>query len=342
MATKTEKKPPARAKRSKVEVQREFEELQEAVSEREPVDAKTAASVAGREAEVRAEVAEVSVESVVQRIAGLGLDVSRALSDVAEKLNGEVRLLASLQEAVAIERRELERLHQIDIAATAVDQLVEDYTRKQEELETDIGAQRDRWEAETARLERERRDQEESLKKQRQREAEDYEYKKVLERKKAQDKYDEDQRQLTRQNAERQEALEKDWQRREAVLKEREDELARLQGEVAGFSARLAKEVEAGMVEARRQADGQYERQILLLKKDAEAEARVSALSLKAMEQSLAASAAQVAALEKQLVEAKQQVQDIAVRAIEGASGARALSHINQIAMEQAKNRPQG
>jgi hypothetical protein len=36
-------------------------------------------------------------------------------------------------------------------------------------------------------------------------------------------------------------------------------------------------------------------------------------------------------------------VQDIAVKAIEGASGARALSHINQIAMEQAKHRsPQG
>lgn len=43
----------------------------------------------------------------------------------------------------------------------------------------------------------------------------------------------------------------------------------------------------------------------------------------------------------KQLADAKQQVQDIAVKAIEGASGARALSHINQIAMEQAKNRPQ-
>jgi len=49
----------------------------------------------------------------------------------------------------------------------------------------------------------------------------------------------------------------------------------------------------------------------------------------------------QIAALEKQLADAKQQVQDIAVKAIEGASGARALSHINQIAMEQAKNRPQ-
>lgn len=40
--------------------------------------------------------------------------------------------------------------------------------------------------------------------------------------------------------------------------------------------------------------------------------------------------------------EAKKQVQDIAVKAIDGASGAKkALSHINQIALEQAKGRPQ-
>jgi colicin import membrane protein len=43
----------------------------------------------------------------------------------------------------------------------------------------------------------------------------------------------------------------------------------------------------------------------------------------------------------KRLAEAIQQVQDIAVKAIEGDSHA-PLSHINQIAMEQAKNRPRG
>ena len=40
----------------------------------------------------------------------------------------------------------------------------------------------------------------------------------------------------------------------------------------------------------------------------------------------------------KQLAGARQQVQDIAVRAIEGASGAKALSQVNQIAVEQARN----
>jgi len=44
--------------------------------------------------------------------------------------------------------------------------------------------------------------------------------------------------------------------------------------------------------------------------------------------------------LEKQLAGARLQVQDISVKAIEGASGARALAHINRIAMEQAKDGP--
>ena len=45
----------------------------------------------------------------------------------------------------------------------------------------------------------------------------------------------------------------------------------------------------------------------------------------------------------ERLDEAKKQVQDIAIKAIEGASGASALSQINKIAMEQAKVRsPQG
>jgi len=73
------------------------------------------------------------------------------------------------------------------------------------------------------------------------------------------------------------------------------------------------------------------------MKKDAEAEKRFGELRVKTLEDTVSHQQAQIATLEKQLADAKQQVQDIAVKAIEGASGARALSHINQIAMEQAE-----
>ena len=342
MAAKPDKKPAPRPKRTARETQAEFDVIEAALTASGTPDAKSIESERARSEEVRARAEGVTVETVVRGIAGLGLDVSRALADVSDKLTAEVNLLSTLREAVEIERRELERLHRIDVAATTLDQLIADHTRNKQQFETEMEDARAEWDAETTQAERERREQEEALKKQRAREIEDYEYKKALERKKAQDKYDEEQRLAERRNAEKQAALDKDWQAREATLKAREDEVARLQAEVAAFPARLASEIQSAVAEAKRQVEAGFERQLLVLQKDAEAEARVSELRVKSLEQSLAAGVAQVAALERQLAEAKQQVQDIAVRAIDGASGSRALGHINQIAMEQAKNRPQG
>jgi hypothetical protein len=340
---KDTRKAAARPARSRAQTQQEFAEIREEVEKAsETADAKVAEAMKLHEAEIRREVEGVGVEAVVQRLSALSLEVSRTLGDVSEKLTAEVRQLALLREAAALERRELGQLHKIDIAATALDQLIEEHAREKQRLEAEVAAQRKAWEEESAAQARERKEQEESLKKLRQREAEEFEYRKALERKKAQDKYEEELRARDKANAERQEALEKSWQSREAALKEREEELARLKEEVEGFPARLAKDTEAAALRGRQEAEAKLQQQILMLEKDAATEKRVAELRVKGLEESLARNAAQLGALEKQLAEAKQQVQDIAVKAIEGASGARALSHINQIAMEQAKNRPQG
>jgi colicin import membrane protein len=336
-------KPPVRPKRTKTEVQREFEEIQEQTADaRESADPKMEEASRRHEAEVREAVEVVTVESTVQRISGLGLEISKALAGLSAKLTDEVLLLATVREAVELERKEIDRLHKIDVAATAVDQLVQDYGRQKQELETGIAGRRAEWEAETARVERDRKEQEESLRKQRQREAEDFEYKKTQERKKAQDKYDEEVRLQEKKNHEKQEALEKSWQLRDAGLKEREEEFARLRKESETFPKRLEAEATAAAERARRESEARLQQEILIMKKDAEAEMRFGELRVKTLEDTVSHQQAQIAALEKQLADAKQQVQDIAVKAIEGASGARALSHINQIAMEQAKNRPQG
>lgn len=343
MATKVTRTP-ARAKRSKAEIEQEFSQIrEEAAAAREAAEPKTQELLKLREAEVRQAVEGVSVEGVVRRVSGLGLEISKALSELSEKLVQEVDRLASIREAVEVERKELERLHKIDIAATALDQLVQDYAREKERLDADITAQRAAWDEEKRQAERDRKEQEENLKKQRQREIEEYEYKKALERKKGQDKYEEDMKVLEKQNREKQEVLEKSWQQREAVLKEREEELVRLKKEAEEFPARLQKACEQAATEAARSAGQKFEQQILLLKKESEAERRLAELQIKTLEETVSAQSAQMAALQKQLEEAKQQVQEIAVKAIEGASGAKALAHINQIAMEQAKYRsPQG
>ena len=329
-----------RAKRPKPEVEREFTDIREEVAAaRESAEPKSEESARLRESEVRQEVEGISVEAVVQRISGLGLEIARSLADVSGKLVEEVNRLATVREAVALENRELERLHKLDVAATALYQLVQDYEREKQRLDGEIAARRATWEEETRSAERERKEQEEALKKQRQREIDDYEYRKALERKKAQDKYEEEQRQQEKQNRERQETLEKSWKQRETALKEQEQELVRLRKEAEEFPARLERAAEEAVAQATRTVGQQFEQQILLMKRDAEAEKRIAELRIQTLEESLTRQAAQAAALEKQLALAKEQVQDIAVKAIEGASGARALAHINQIAMEQAKNR---
>ena len=343
MATKTAK-PVARPKRTKAEIEEEFAEIrEEAAAARETSDKKAEETAKLREIEIRQGVEGISVEEVVKGLSDLGLDLSKALAGLSEKLVQEVNRLSAAREAVELERKEIERLHKIDVASTALDQLVQDYARKKEELESEIAAQRASWDEELKRTERDRKEQDENLRKQRQREIDEYEYKKALERKKAQDKYEEEVKLLEKQNREKQEALEKSWQQRDAALKAQEEESARLRAESEGFPAKLDKACAQAATEATRATTQKFEQQFLLLKKESEAEKRLAELQIKTLEDTLARQSAQMAALQKQLDEAKQQVQEIAVKAIEGASGAKALSHINQIAMEQAKHRtPQG
>ncbi len=330
----------ARAKRPKVEIQQEFSAIQDDVqTARESADAKADELTRHKESDVRQAVEGISVDGVVEQISRLGLEISRALSGISEKLVDEVNRLATLRSAVGLERQELDRLHKIDVAATALDLLVQEYEKQKEQLESEIASQRSVWEDNVQATERERKEQEETLKKQRQREIDEYEYKKNLERKRAQDKYDEELRQQEKKNKDRQETLDKAWGQREATLREQEEELVRLRKETSEFPARLQREIEQAAARSAKDALQQSEQQALLLKKEGEADRRVADLQIKSLEDLAARQNGQIADLQKQMDEAKKQVQEIAMRAIEGASGAKTLAHVNEIAMEQAKHR---
>ena len=330
----------ARARRSKADVQQEFLKIREEVAAtREGRNAKVEEAATLREAEVRRAVDDLSVEGVAQTISALSVQISKSLADLSDNLIAEVQRLMTIREAVALESEGLQRLHKIDIAATALDQLVQEYDSKKQALEVEASAARAAWDAQEQARGRAEREYDENLKKQRQRETEEYEYKKTLDRKKVQDKHEEEMRTLEKRNREKQETLEKAWQEREGAITEHEEEYTRLRQEVGSFSSRLQAEIERAKSEAIQQTEQRFEQQVLLMTKEREADRRLSDLQIKTLEESVARQTAQMVALQKQLDEAKQQVQDIAVKAIEGASGARALAHVNQIAMEQAKTR---
>jgi len=330
----------SRARRSKPEVEKEFSKVvDEAAEQKENTDSKTQELARLRQAEIQQAVEGISVEGVVQNLSNLGLEISKALAEISGKLVSEVERLTSIREAVALQTKELERMHKIDIAATAIDHLVLDYQSQKQTLEAEISAQREAWSAEELQRAREQKEYEENLKKQRQREVEDYEYKKALERKKAQDRYEEETRLLEKKNKEKQEEIEKSWKQRETALREKEEEGARLRKEVDEFPARLKMEVDVTVSTAVKSAEQRFEQERILLKKESESERRLAELQIQALQDQLARQSAEIEKQRAQVEDAKRQVQDIAIKAIEGASGAQALSHIDKIAMEQAKTR---
>ena len=330
----------SRARRSKPEVEKEFSKVvDEAAEQKENTDSKTQELARLRQAEIQQAVEGISVEGVVQNLSNLGLEISKALAEISGKLVSEVERLTSIREAVALQTKELERLHKIDIAATAIDHLVLDYQSQKQTLEAEISAQREAWSAEELQRVREQKEYEENLKKQRQREVEDYEYKKALERKKAQDKYEEETRLLEKKNKDKQEEIEKGWKQRETALREKEEEGTRLRKEADEFPARLKMEVDVAVSNAVKSVEQRFEQERILLKKESESERRLADLQIKALQDQLARQSAEIEKQRAQVEDAKRQVQDIAIKAIEGASGAQALSHIDKIAMEQAKTR---
>jgi len=331
---------PSRKRISKAEVEKEFESLvREEEKNRGAFNPKAEELDRMRNQEIRQAVEGISVAGVVQEISGIGLEISRSLSELSGKLVSEVERLTTIREVVALEQKELERLHKIDIAATALDNMLQQYNAEKEKLDNEINSRRAAWEEEELTRAREQKETEDNLKKQRQREIEEYEYKKALERKKAQDKYDEEIRLLEKKDKEKQENLEKSWQQREAALKEREAEWAQLKKEVDDFPACLKKETDAAVNAVLKSAEQRFEQQTILLRKDSDAEKRIGELQIQSLKETVDRQAAEIAKLHAQVEEAKKQVQDIAVKAIEGASGAQALSQINKIAMEQAKTR---
>lgn len=329
-----------RTRRTKAEIEQEFSTLADQVASEKVKASPKSEVVAHLEgAEVRAAVSEITVEGIARRLSDLGVEISRTLAGLGEKMNAEVGLLRSLQDAVALEKKDLHLLHGIDIAATSIDQLVADYQEKKISLEADLVRARAEWAQEAEERKKQDVDYQEALKKSRAREIEEYEYKKNLDRKKFQDRFEEECRVKEKQFQETQESLEKSWKEREAALKTREEEWTSLTKEVEQFPARLAADCVRAAKEAAKEAEAKYTREIEGLKRDLLVQEQIAELKLKQQQDSLAGQVAQMGSLQAQLEEAKRQVQDIAVKAIEGASGAKALSQINQIAIEQAKNR---
>ena len=330
MATRTAARKASR-NRTTEQTKAAFEELARKNRNKPVVSAKEQEARTTHAKSVLTDVSSLTAESAVKKVTEAGLTINRTLAGINEQVMALVEELKQLDEAIKLKTEELTALHGQDIAASAIDVLVAEYDRQKEELQ-----------AEMERLQKEMADtrtkfaqdlaaERDALEVARKRAEEEYTYGIQLSRKKEQDAFVEQMRVQAAAERDRKEKLEKEWAVREEALKLREKELEDLRKQVADFPAALKKETDTAAAIAGNRVKSDWEMKFTLAQKDAETAQRVASMEIASLKETNAKQAQAILTLQTELNEAKRQVQAIAEKALESASGARALAEVQGV-----------
>ncbi len=281
---------------------------------------------------------DLTSDKIIKGVGDLKIHINKTLTDVSDKLLGEEKKLGDIQQAIEIQKKHLEELYDIQVAAGTVHQLIQEHEEKKIAFETEMTTTRDNWEKEQESHQALIVERNAQVKKEREREQDEFDYSLKITRKKDKDAYDEKKVLLEKELKEKRETQEKELTEREAVVVAQETELADLKAQVDAFPKELETAVAAAEKEIVEQTKKEALQNANLIGKETEGALKLAEQKIKTLEETVAKQNAQINTLSKQLQDATSQVQGIALKAIEGASGVKALSAVNEIALEQAKN----
>ncbi len=311
-----------------------------------------------------------SVEGIIESIGAQKLDVTDLLNSLSGKLTAQVQRLAEIEEAITIESERLSGLHDIEIAADTLSMLLErhkeaevDFDKRieekrqevqenlasaraeyeswtaatKEEFEAGIEEKQAEWKREQASHDEQVKERNDKAKKEREREQEEYAYLLKLNRKRDEDIYKAKKEWLEKDLAATREAQEQELAQREKAVGAREEELSSLREQVESFPKQLDKAIAEARLAARKEAEKEAKVTRDLREKEISGEKQVADLRIETLTNKVEELEARIKELNRQVEGATTKVQQISIKAIEGAEGRKALSALNEIALEQAK-----
>ena len=340
------------SKSTKAQIMKAYNELLKAYRALESkAKAKSAAPTSADDSDEAS--GDVSIADIIEALAGLSTNFSDATRTLQQKLTTEAVSLNELREAIAGHIDHLKELHGIEATDETLNELLKGYSetskageeelrRKKSELRDELDEKRKAWKKEQDEHSRAVKEARDLLKKSRQREVAEYEYAQSQSLAAEQDERAQAEKAFVAELATLRETKQNEWREREAAVAEREAEFADLKAKKAGHEAELAaaekQAAEEGTSLARRQAKAAADLQA----KENDGKRRVYELRIASLEATITKQAAQIEGLSRQLSTALKQAQDLAVKAIEGASNSTSFDAIREIAMEQAKHGGKG
>jgi len=348
---KKEEKTKITSRSTKTEIMEAYEAMRkktEELSKSAPASKRVEQKIQADEKKTVEKASTYTIENIVKNLADINLYVNKSLGELSEKLTHEASKLHEIKSAIEIEKRHLEEVHDIRVSADALSLLIQEYDAKKKAFEEEstenktqhqqlMRQMREEWKKEQSEYEAIIKERDAKAKKEREREREEYEYNLKLARKKDKDAYELKKAVLERELKEERAGQEKEFFERETDLAEREAELTELRKKSDAFQSVLDKAVKQAEKEAAATAEQKAEITAKLFAKGKEAEIKLLELKNLNLEAELNKQTKQIEALMKQLSEANSKVLAIATKAIEGASGAKTLTTVREIALEQAK-----
>ena len=317
-------------KSTKNEILDAYHELLAKVREQKTLDAKAVKKDA-EEKEIVKTALDNSVEHIVKRHADLKLEIVNSMDSLEEKLIKEYKKLTELQQAIEVQTKLLKELYQITAEAESLSALVLAQEEKENafdlqmeqkkgDFEAEMAQKRAQWKKEQDEYEAAKKERDALLKKERTREEEEYDYNLQLTRKKDSDEYEAKKTVLEKELAERKASYERELAERERAVAIREKELEEMKLRVESFPKELeraVKETEKAITE-RFEFKSRHEKE--LIAKEIEGERKLSQQTIEALQRKIEEQGEQVRQLTQRANEATLQVQNIAIKAIEGAS----------------------
>lgn len=265
--------------------------------------------------------AKFDTDQIVTTLGQTKVMMTQSLGALEKRLTEEYDRLNDLQQAIRIESKNLEELHQIKKNTDSLAALLMAQKERKKEFEEEMETKRADWQSEKERQEQEKVEHNALVKKDRTRDEEEYRYKINLERKKDQDAYEARKSALERDLAAKKEIFEKECTEREAVLTNAEDEILDLRTRVASFAKELETAVNEAKKETSKSLEREYNYSTSLKNSEIEGEKRLQLQTIKSLQEKIKEQEILIRDLTTRAEHATSQVQSIALKALEGATG---------------------
>ena len=306
-----------------------------------------------RKAKEVTQVAEsLSSEEIAKEISNVKVEAGKMLAQISDKLEEEIGKFKSVQSAISLKEKELQELYEIERSAVTLAALIESQNQKRQAFESEMAEKKEALsqEIETLRADREKekneyeaetKERDVAEKKRRDRDKEEYDYSFKREQKIAKDKFEDEKGKLEKEIQVKREQMEKELQARESAIASQENEFNELRKKVSAFP----KEMEAGIAKAVKEATEKLNLEAKnreeLQKREFFGERNVLTTRIESLEKIAKEQSEQIAKLTQQLEKAYQQVQEIAVKTIEGSSTIKSFANLQQWMAEQIRKSPQ-